>query len=151
MYSFAFMNYKNNSVNTIWFKDRGTSFIPKVRKENNQDYLEIYKNGKKDKLIFKYGGFINYNQKPSNHSIEKIEFNGSDDVRGEYQIIIYRNLNASIKISRGYYEKVITKTAETKLKLKDYNKLINLLNYMDFANSKENYSYNRSFVKSELK
>lgn len=141
MYSFVFMNYGKDSINTIWLKDHQYVFIPRVTKHVNQDFLEIYSNDfllglRHDKLIFKYGGFINFNNKPGKYHIEKIEFT-TYDIRGEFEVVVDRSLSVPIKNIQGYYDENIIKKSKIKLATKDHAEIFNMLNYMDFPKLKD--------------
>lgn len=142
MYSYAFMNYGNDSINHFRLHESGTDLIPKVIRKNNQDLLVLKKGSKfnfnVDTLIYKYGNLINYNSKPKKYKIEKISFNGFN-IRGEYAIIIEQNLNTSFKLSKGINDTLYYYKAQRKISSNEYNELIDLLNYMDFPSLKEKY------------
>ena len=142
MYSYAFMNYSNDSINFFRLDESGTDLIPKVIRKNNQDLLVI-KRGSRfnfsiDTLIYKYDNLINYNSYPKKYKIEKITFNGFDN-RGEYKVVINQNLKTSFKLSKGINDTLYYYKADRKLLLEEYNELIDLLNYMDFPSLKEEY------------
>lgn len=135
---FAFMNYGKDSINTIQIEDVGKYLVPKVIRENNIDFLIVSRDyhfeKRTDKLIFKYGGFINYNSKPKKYQIQKIVFTGFD-IRGEYEISIDNKLNATFKNTKGEY----IYNGNRKLSKGEYDGIVNLLNYMDFPNLKDDY------------
>ena len=142
MYSYAFMNYSNDSINFFRLDESGTDLIPKVIRKNNQDLLVI-KRGSRfnfsiDTLIYKYDNLINYNSYPKKYKIEKITFNGFDN-RGEYKVVINQNLKTSFKLSKGINDTLYYYKADRKLLLEEYNELIDLLNYMDFPSLEKVY------------
>lgn len=142
MYAYAFMNYGNDSINYFRLDESGIDVIPKVIRKNNQDFLVIKRGAKSDfsidTLIYKYDNFINYNRNPKKYKIEKIAFNGFD-IRGEYDIIIDKNRDTSFKLSKGIYDTLYYYKADRKILPKEYNELIELLNYMDFPSLDKTY------------
>lgn len=141
IYSYAFMSFGKDSIKIFNFHE-DDDLIPKVIRKNNQDLLAV-KSGirfqfSKDTLIYKYDGFVSYNENLKKYNIEKITFNGSSD-KGDYDIIIDQNLDAKFKLTKGIYDTLYFYKADRKLSLKEYNELIELLNYTDFPNLKEEY------------
>jgi hypothetical protein len=141
MYSFAFMNYGKDSINTIWTEETHSSFIPRIKKHGNQDVLEIFSDDflqglRKDTLVFKYGGFVNYNHKPGKYHIEKIELT-TFDIRGELDVVMDKSLNVSLKKTRGHYDQTIVTNAKIKLSKEKHDQIFNLLEYMDFPKLKD--------------
>ena len=142
MYPYVFMNYGNDSINHFRSNESGTKVIPKVIRKNNQDFLVIKRdatfNFSIDTLIYKHDNLIHYNRKPKKYKIEKISFNGFD-IRGEYDIIIDQNRYTSFKLSKGIYDTLYYYKANRKILPKEYNELIELLNYMDFPSLEKIY------------
>ena len=136
-FSYALMSFGKDSIKIFNFHE-DVDLVPKVIRENNQDRLVVKRNSRfhysNDTLIYKYGGFVNYNDNPKKYKIEKISFNGYD-IRGKYDIIIDQNLNANFKLTKT----LNSYKANRKLTLKEYNELIELLNYTDFPSLKEDY------------
>lgn len=92
------------------------------------------------KLIYEYGDFVEYNQTPSNHVIEKIEYQtsgcfGSCPI---FNIVINSDRKAIFKPIR--YNTKDGGEHKARIKEKDFSELTGLLNYIDFPSLKDNYS-----------
>lgn len=97
-------------------------------------------------LVYKYGDFIEENQKPADHKIEKIEYSTSrcygtcpiynltinSDKTAKWHAEMYNKIKGK-EVSGNFYSKI------TKDK---YNDIVNLLNYIDFETLKDNYAVN---------
>ncbi|NME70227.1 DUF6438 domain-containing protein [Flammeovirga aprica] len=97
-------------------------------------------------LVYKFGDFIEENQTPANHKIEKIEYSttscyGSCPV---FRITINSDKSAIWKAEM-YNEinnKEVKGSFNSVLKEDKYNDIVNLLNYIDFENLQDNYAVN---------
>jgi len=90
-------------------------------------------------LIFKYGGFIEINDNPQNYSIEKIEYKTSGCYGNcpIFELSLDGNLEALYKpIAYNKKKKGIFKG---KINEAQYQEVIDLLNYIDFSNLKDEY------------
>lgn len=97
-------------------------------------------------LTYKFGDFIEENQKPVNHKIEKIEYSTTmcygtcpvfnikinSDKKAKWKAEMYNEIDN--KIFKGNFQ--------TKITTEKFNELVNLLNYIDFESLKDNYSVN---------
>ena len=97
-------------------------------------------------LTYKYGDFIEYNSKPQNYSIEKIEYQTSMcfGTCPKFYISILRDKSAVFKAEIHNREsrdsKEIQGVFSTTLRDTSFSEIINLLNYIDFPKLKDNYS-----------
>ena len=98
-------------------------------------------------LVYKYGDFIEYNPKVKDYSIQKIEYQTTMcfGTCPKFFISIDKNKQGIFKAESYNKEtreskKVITGTFETILKESSFKEIINLLNYIDFPNLKDNYA-----------
>lgn len=99
-------------------------------------------------LIFKFGDFVEYNPAPKNYNIEKIEYQttmcfGTCPV---FSISIDKN-RAGLFKAEAYNRKTedskeIKGTFKTTVDEDSYSEIINLLNYIDFPNLKDDYAVN---------
>ncbi|MNK16763.1 hypothetical protein D3C87_349330 [compost metagenome] len=142
-------------------KDMQLLDIPKVLSIRNEPFLILYSSRNmrgtnpkisdttSTKLIFKYGGFAEYSEKPSENHIEKIEFKTSPcfGTCPVYQLTINKNKSATFLAEHYNFNKDKRNNAfkneglfDTKINDIDYKQLVNLLNYIDFKNLKDEYS-----------
>ena len=172
---YCLMNYGNDSINPIDLIARplDNSIVPKFTIKYNQPILEIHKPAEyhwieKRKisknevidLIYKFDTYIEYNKNPKKYQIEKIEFE-TENCFGEcpyFKLTINNNKSAILNAISGnsiyentkmYNSDSIPKTKgtfKTTLIEKDYNRLINLLNYMDFPNMNNRYLQRRQHM-----
>jgi hypothetical protein len=95
-------------------------------------------------LVYKFGDFIEENQMPTNHKIEKIEYStsGCYGTCPIFSLIIYSNKTA--KWQAKMYNKIndneVSGNFNSKITKDKYNDIVNLLNYIDFESLKDNYS-----------
>jgi len=96
-------------------------------------------------LIFKCGGFIEYNAQPKNYAIEKIEYQTSSHrTDPQFSISIDKDKKAKF-IAEAYNRnksnsKKIKGRFKTILKEVQFTELVSLLNYIDFPSLKDNYA-----------
>lgn len=93
-------------------------------------------------LIFKYGGFIEYNALPKNYMIEKIEYQTrSHRTNPQFLISIDNNRKATFKAEaynqNKINEKEIKGKFETLLNKVEFSKIVSLLDYIDFPSLKD--------------
>jgi hypothetical protein len=95
-------------------------------------------------LTYKFGDFIEENQTPSNHKIEKIEYSttGCYGTCPIFKLTITSDKTAIWKAEM--YNKINNKEASgnfnSKITEDKYNDIVNLLNYVDFETLKDNYA-----------
>jgi hypothetical protein len=94
---------------------------------------------KKKNLIYRYGGFVEINPKPQKHNIEKIEFN-SNGCMGTcpvFKITIEKNMILTYEPEYFNFSddgnKKETQILKRKLSELDYNKIIGLIDYINFT------------------
>ncbi len=132
--------------------------VPEIAKFNNENVLNIYYTPveKQDSiikkvLVYKFGDFIEFNPHPKKYHIEKIEFETSMcfGTCPVFKISIDSNRQAiyeAIKfnfIRRNAWRGKEWKGKYTsRIKEKDFNKIIELLNYLDFPNLEDHYAVN---------
>jgi hypothetical protein len=158
--SIAIMNFGNDSLAILDIvKQRHTYIAPQVKQDKNGPYLIIHSNkepysGKPgltishQRLVSVFGSFIEYNPKPANIEIEKIQFASSlcygvcpafelsiDNDGSAVFIAKYYNFTKEDDGSGG--EEGVFKT---KIKDDDLKKLMGLINYSDFRSLKDQYS-----------
>jgi Domain of unknown function (DUF6438) len=97
-------------------------------------------------LTYKFGDFIEENQTPANHKIEKIEYSTTacfgtcpvfnitinSDKTAEWKAEMYNKIN----------DKEVSGNFKSIIKKDKYNDIVNLLNYMDFETLQDNYAVN---------
>lgn len=122
--------------------------FPTVRCDNNQIFLDLLMgfNSSRDTvpikdtaiLVYKFGSFMNFNNKPITYKIEKIELEafGCEGVCPIFKFSIKSNCKSyykAIKFNalRGNYG--------CKIDALQYSEIIDLLNYADFPNLKNEY------------
>jgi len=132
--------------------------VPEIIKKNNETLINYYYKDRphlrdkekivKKTLIYKFGDFIEYNENPKKYNIEKIEYQTSMcfGTCPKFNITIDNNKNATFN-AQAFNRKrrkgrKIKGKFKTKIKEKDYNNIIDLLNYIDFPNLKDNYAVN---------
>lgn len=168
------MNFKNGFKIIDINKDRFNPIAPKVEYDNNKPFLVNYSsrwvpNQKlnyhektRSKLTYKFDDFIEYNENPKKHVIEKIEYStepcfGSCPV---FKLEINKNRTAIFYAEKYNFSDEINqnpeKTDEGKFKTviseKEFNELIDILNYIDFSTLQNSYwVYWTDDQRSELK
>ncbi|WP_291146899.1 DUF6438 domain-containing protein [Flavobacterium sp. UBA7680] len=174
--SLVMMKFPKDSVKIYNLNIGGGCIIPKIVKRNNQTILEVYNrrrgilnakgnNVVQHTLIYKYDGFIDYNEEYAKHSIEKIEFStfGCYGTCPVFLLVIDKERNSTFFAERfnfGSEEEKMKKmtsynregTFKTVIKQENYNQILGLLEYMNFANFKnENMGYEEDSGNSILK
>ena len=119
----------------------GETFVNYYYFKQSDDWRQIdtTPNIQSKKLIYKFGDFVEYNNSPPNYNIQKLEFQttmcfGSCPI---FNLTINSNRSAKYEAvkfneSEGEFSGTIDKDT--------YNELLELLNYIDFPNLKNNYS-----------
>lgn len=165
---YALMNFGNDSIVPIDLivRDLNNSIVPKLTNINNEPVLELHKPGafhwiekrkitenSKINLVFKFNSLIEFNKNPKEYQIEKIEFETENSVgeRPYFKLTINNDQSATFNAINGnsIYERVtkhhndsipeLVGNFKTVLFEEDYNKLINILNYMNFPEMKSEY------------
>lgn len=97
-------------------------------------------------LVYKFGDFIEFNRKPANHKIEKIEYSttfcyGTCPV---FNITIDSNKTAMwvAEVYNKINNQEVTGKFKSTITEEKYNNIVDLLNYIDFENLKDNYEVN---------
>lgn len=142
-------------------KDMQLLDVPKVLLIKNEPFLMMYSPKKmrgstakitdttSTKLTFKYGGFAEYNKNPFENHIEKVEFKTSPcfGTCPVYQLTINKDKSARFLAEHYNFNKNRRDTTfenegffNAKINDADYIQLVNLLNYIDFKNLKDEYS-----------
>lgn len=157
------MNFNNKFKIIDINKSRFYPIVPKVEYENSKPFLIIYspktivnrfktpEKESKTKLTFKFGDFIEYNENPEKHNIEKIEYStsgcyGSCPVfkleinNDKSAIFIAQHFNFDDDIDN-YPDKEEGKF-KTIISREKFNELNEIINYVDFVNLKNSYSVN---------
>ena len=158
----ALMSFGKDSIRTIDFR-KGLSHefgIPKIISENNRQFLEFYSpidlygdDYKKAKrkynkvaLVYKFDAFIEKNENPKQYKIQKIEYEtfgcyGSCPI---FQLSLNSDYSGKFRAEHFNFEKSFQKGEEgnfsAKIDKTHYNQLVEILNYIDFPNLKNNYS-----------
>lgn len=137
--------------------------IPEIVSNENTPFLIMHSPGKtyripsklsdtiSTKLIYKHGGFTEYNKQPSNNHIDKIEFktSGCFGTCPIYQLTINKNRSATFLAEHYNFNKERRNNTFKKeghfngeINDTDYKQLLNLLKYINFENLKDEYSVN---------
>lgn len=97
-------------------------------------------------MIYKFGDFIEENQSPSNHKIEKIEYSttmyyGTCPV---FNITIKADKTArwNAEMFNEINDKEVNGKFNSKITEDKYNDIVNLLNYIDFETLQDDYAVN---------
>jgi hypothetical protein len=97
-------------------------------------------------LIYKFGDFIEENQMPTNHKIEKIEYStsGCFGTCPVFNLIISSDKRAKwyAKMFNKINDKVVSGNFKAKITADKYNEIVDLLNYIDFETLKDKYAVN---------
>jgi hypothetical protein len=125
--AFAYKQNQQTFLNLIGFK---MSYWPKLDSPVTVESI---------KLIYKYGDFIENNNTPENHAISKIEYNTGAcyGLCPIFSLIIDSSRNASYHAIKFNKEQGDFKTI---INLKDYNKITELINYINFATLEDDYN-----------
>lgn len=135
--------------------DNGKPLI-KINELQYTDYRgKIYKDSLNVELTYYKGNFTEYNKKPANNKIEKIEFakSGCYGTCPSFQINIEKDRSA-IFIAQyynfsedGYHEEGSFKAV---INQADYDKIVDILNYIDFSKLDNEYSEDVTDLSSAL-
>ena len=145
-YLSAIMNYGKDSfqIQTLLqpvFDE--TCFVPSVIEQNGISIINLHSTSKpKKQLVYKFNKFITFNPKPQKYKIEKIEYSFFiPDFFISYFISISNDRTASYILDSTHLKtyQQITHQHKTKINLKTYHELIEILNYIDFPNLKNKY------------
>ena len=164
--SMVLMRFPKDSVKTFRLV-RGFSgcIVPKIAEKNGRKIIEIFSqkingwsdNGKIEKytLIYKFDGFIECNENPIKHNIEKIEYSTSVcyGICPVFELTINKDKSSIFNAKHfnfGTYEERRKQMSsmkdegvfKTEIKGENYNEIINLLEYMNFETLKNKYSVN---------
>ena len=156
---YVIMNFGDNyKITGLSEKLASNWVVPEISKFNNENVLNIYYTPaeKQDSiikkvLVYKFGDFIEYNPYPEKYRIEKIEFETSMcfGTCPVFKISIDSNMHATYNaIKFNFIRRNAWRGKEWKgkytgrIKEKDYNKIIELLNYLDFPNLEDHYAVN---------
>jgi hypothetical protein len=161
-YDFAIlciMDMGNNQykINPLTIRTFQECTFPIMKREGNIPIIDYYfmtnlKDGEWDKprklekikLIYKFGDFVELNEKPSKHSIQKIEYSTFGCLGSCPAFRLFINVNNFSKweakfnnsINGEEYRGLYT----TKINKKDLSMITDLLNYMDFTRMDSSYS-----------
>jgi len=127
--------------------DNGKPLI-RINELQRFDYRnKMYKDSTNVKLTYYSGSFHEYNKKPANNKIEKIEFavGGCYGTCSSFQINVDKDRSA-LFIAQYYNFSDDAYNEEgsfkTTINLTDYDKIVDVLNYIDFSKLKDEYSVN---------
>ncbi|WP_348678528.1 DUF6438 domain-containing protein [Flavobacterium coralii] len=160
---FAIMNFSCDSIKLVNFVDMvGNMIVPQIIFDGNKPLLKLTKphklhpsNNKNIEagsaiLTYKFDNFIEYNKQPANYEIETLEFStsgcfGSCPI---YKLTVKKDRSATFLAEAFNFNKDMENAVYGQhegyfkgiIKVKDYNKLINTLNYINFKNLKDDYS-----------
>jgi hypothetical protein len=121
---------------------------PTIRGDNYQLFLTLFKGYKSSKdtilikdttiLIYKFGAFVDFNNKPKTYKIEKIELKafGCEGICPIFNLRIKANQKATFKAIK---YNAIHGNYKCKVDSIHYSIIIDLLNYADFSNLKNEY------------
>lgn len=156
IYGNANHNFKIKPLTRRSFQD---CVFPKIREIDGVTVIDFYHknydwNNKsknelvKNTLIYKFGDFVEYNPETTKHTIRKIEFKttGCFGTCPVFNLVIAQNRTA--KFDAQMYNRPDRKSKEikgkfsTEIKEKDFSEIVDLLNYIDFPNLKNEYSVN---------
>lgn len=155
---FVVMNYGHNSLklNRLTRRSFQDCTFPKILNDTLIRYYFIQQPNWSDTnqsatlqykdLTFKYGDFVEYNLQPKNYSIEKIEYQTTMCFGScpKFYISILKDKSSTFKAEAYNRElrnsKEIKGEFNTTLADTSFREIINLLNYIDFPNLKDNYA-----------
>lgn len=158
MFVYAYMNFGKDSIKAVDVKPNWSAFsVPNIKVEGEATFLEVYtphvadETGtlkiRKDKLLYKFGSFIEFHERQSGYAIEKIEYSTSlcYGTCPSFDIVINKDKTAlfmphfyNFTNVRGAKEE--TGTLKTIVKDKDFDEIIGLLNYINFPILKNRYA-----------
>ena len=106
---------------------------PDLRHHQTESWLKV------DTLVYQFGDFVEFNQNPANHKIEKIEYSTTGCFGTCPIFMLTINQDRTAVFDAGSYNQVSGKFTAT-IDTANFNPLINLLNYIDFAKLDSSYS-----------
>lgn len=129
-----FSKYK---IDTIFYKNKTPLFVLICNSALCKTKYEI-----KDTLVYKFGSFIEYNEKPSKIKFEEIKFRNSQSMgqNAVFDIIIKKDKNLeydAINNNKSHLGKYYSTISE-----KSLNGLIEILDYIKLNSLKDEYSVN---------
>jgi len=153
------MNFGNDSIklNRLTRRSFQNCVFPKIVNDSIIDYY--YKTEPdwttkekprlvKKSLIYKFGDFIEFNTNPKKYNIKKIEYQTTMCYGTCPKFSIKINKDKTAIFNAEYYNqkkrnsKIIHGNFKGRIENDSYTELVNLLNYIDFPNLKNNYSVN---------
>lgn len=154
---FVVMNFGNDSLqlNRLTRRSSQNCVFPKIINDSKIDFYYVTEPDRMSKekpiltkktLVYKFGDFVEYNKNPGNYDIEKIEYQTSmcfgtcpkfhlDIADNRKAIFNAENYNRETRESKEIQGKF-----ETTINVKEYHQLVDLLNYINFPNLKDNYA-----------
>ncbi|MBU2921008.1 hypothetical protein KO504_06615 [Winogradskyella psychrotolerans] len=163
---YSLMNFGKDSINSIDlnFITKTLSFVPKIIETKNGSFIELhkpldYKIGDEGKntfgrvipLIYKYGTFIERNEKKIEYDIEKIEFIANGCMAGcpEFIISIDKNKNGKFNaLNYNWFDKNFSYDLEpndvngeykAQISDKHFKEIYGIINYLNFPNLDNSY------------
>ena len=162
--SIVLMNFENDSIKIVDIvRERSSSFVPTIKNENGQSLLVInnpdqiswknvkYKDGSINKLVYKNGGFIEFNPNPKTQEINSIEFLTTpcfgtcpvfklniNDKRESTFVAEHYNF----EVNYDEFNEDGEGTFKTIISNEKYQEIIELINYLDFENLENDYWVN---------
>jgi len=158
---FVVMDFGENNLKLYNLKKNYFPYciVPKISKIGNKTVINYYYEKEhswlnlkkkfeiiKKTWVYKFGDFVEYNYNPKEYNIEKIEYETTPcfGFCSVFTIKIDQSKNAIFNAKmynrKGRKGKEIKGIFQTKIKENDYSKIVQLLNYIDFPNLKDNYS-----------
>lgn len=164
---FALMSFQSDSIKPIDLNSisKSLSLVPNIIESNRYPFIELYKpedyiikNGELKKIsriipvIYKYGTFIEQNDKNKKYDIENIEFIAQGCIAGcpEFIISVDKNKNGKLNaINYNWFDKDFSHDLEpndisgefkTQVSDKHFNELYGIISYLDFPNLSNQYS-----------
>ena len=162
--TYVFMNFGNEpmKIYDLGIEPRHSSFVPEINENNKGVFInvhfppqyhtngKIYRKYKKHILTYSFDDFIEYNDTPKKYSIEKIEFRVNKkyfyELLCDYIILTIDKFNSAqmeIYDDNPIFldEKKPKKHLSKKIKESEFKEINSLLNYIDFPELNNNYSY----------
>ncbi|MBS9766300.1 MAG: hypothetical protein KGV44_02015 [Flavobacteriaceae bacterium] len=158
-YIFVVMNYKDN-VHKIKTLTRGLGLYCEFPKIINNSIIEHhymdYPKLLNKKLIYKFGDFIELNENVKKYNVKEIEYRttGCYGTCSEFKLIIRDDrtafFNAIEYNSKTEDSEELKGNFTCQIDKKSYLELVDLLNYIDFPNLKDEYAVNWTDDQSSL-
>ena len=126
----------NNAID-YYFETLPEGYLPDMALPRKLDHIT---------LVYKFGDFIEKKQLPANHTITKIEYQTSGCFGScpifDMTIEATRHAVWDAKYYNKINNKQVTGKFSTTISEEKLNEIIQLLNYMDFTNAKDEYAVN---------